>query len=144
MAILPVSGSPTTADRVAWLGVGVVVAVLAAGGAGPGLAAVGVAVDGPVALVFEAVVVSAEAVEVVCGGFAAGGEGFAVVDVGEFGGPVADESAWGAVSRLLGVRFPRPLAEPAVRLSTQRALHGICRRVVQTVWVQGLGILLPR
>ena len=26
-------------------------------------------------------------------------------------------------------RFPRPLAEPAVRLSTQRALHGNCRYV---------------
>jgi hypothetical protein len=25
--------------------------------------------------------------------------------------------------------FPRPLAEPAVRLSTQRALHGTCRYV---------------
>jgi transposase len=25
------------------------------------------------------------------------------------------------------VRFPRPLAEPAVRLSAQRALHGTCR-----------------
>lgn len=34
------------------------------------------------------------------------------------------ESAWGAVSGLLPVRFPRPLAEPAVRLSPQRALHG--------------------
>lgn len=37
------------------------------------------------------------------------------------------ESAWGAVPGLLSVRFPRPLAEPAVRLSTQRALHGVCR-----------------
>jgi hypothetical protein len=37
------------------------------------------------------------------------------------------ESAWGAVPGLLLVRFPRPLAEPAVRLSTQRALHGFCR-----------------
>ena len=36
------------------------------------------------------------------------------------------ESAWGAVPGLLPVRFPRPLAEPAVRLSTQRALHGLC------------------
>jgi hypothetical protein len=33
------------------------------------------------------------------------------------------ESAWGAVPALLLVRFPRPPAEPAVRLSPQRALH---------------------
>jgi hypothetical protein len=32
------------------------------------------------------------------------------------------ESAWDAVSGLLLVRFPRLLAEPAVRVSTQRAL----------------------
>jgi hypothetical protein len=37
------------------------------------------------------------------------------------------ESAWGAVLGLLPVRFPRPLAEPAVRISPQRALHGVCR-----------------
>jgi hypothetical protein len=36
------------------------------------------------------------------------------------------ESAWGAVPGLLPVRFPRPLAEPAVPVSRQRALHGIC------------------
>jgi len=42
-----------------------------------------------------------------------------------------DESAWGAVPALLLVRFPRPLAEPAVRVSTQRALHGFCRGLVQ-------------
>jgi hypothetical protein len=34
------------------------------------------------------------------------------------------ESAWGAVSALLPVCFPRPLAEPGVRLSTHPALHG--------------------
>jgi hypothetical protein len=34
------------------------------------------------------------------------------------------ESAWGAVPALLPVRFPRPLAEPGVRLSTHPALHG--------------------
>jgi hypothetical protein len=53
------------------------------------------------------------------------------------------ESAWGAVPGLLPVRFPRPLAEPAVRISPQRALHGCCHQA----WlgtVQGLGILLPR
>lgn len=38
------------------------------------------------------------------------------------------ESARGAVSALLPVRFPVPLAEPAVRVSTQRALHGRCRQ----------------
>jgi hypothetical protein len=36
------------------------------------------------------------------------------------------ESAWGAVPELLPVRFPRPLAEPAVPVSRQRALHGVC------------------
>jgi hypothetical protein len=38
------------------------------------------------------------------------------------------ESARGAVSALLPVRFPVPLAEPGVRLSTHRALHGLCRQ----------------
>ena len=38
------------------------------------------------------------------------------------------ESTWGAVSGLLPVRFPRSLAEPAVRISPQRALHGFCRQ----------------
>ena len=37
------------------------------------------------------------------------------------------ESARGAVLALLPVRFPGPLAEPGVRLSTHRALHGFCR-----------------
>jgi hypothetical protein len=46
------------------------------------------------------------------------------------------ESAWGAVPALLLVRFPRPLAEPAVRLSPQRALHGFCRGLVQAAWTQ--------
>jgi hypothetical protein len=41
--------------------------------------------------------------------------------------PCAVESAWGAVPGLLSVRFPRPLAEPGVRLSSHRALHGSCR-----------------
>jgi hypothetical protein len=31
------------------------------------------------------------------------------------------------VPGLLPVRFSRPLAEPAVRISPQRALHGLCR-----------------
>ena len=41
--------------------------------------------------------------------------------------PLPVESAWGAVPVLGPVRFPRPLAEPAVRISPQRALHGFCR-----------------
>src|SRR6516162_9241080 len=44
------------------------------------------------------------------------------------GSRIMVESAWGAVPGLLPVRFPRPLAEPAVPVSRQRALHGICRR----------------
>jgi len=46
------------------------------------------------------------------------------------------------VLALLPVRFPMPLAEPAVRLSPQRALHGSCRQAVCRI--QGLGIVLPR
>jgi putative transposase len=41
------------------------------------------------------------------------------------------ESARGAVPVLLPVRFPGPLAEPGVRLSAHRALHGGCR---QALW----------
>jgi hypothetical protein len=44
------------------------------------------------------------------------------------GGDLKVESAWGAVSMLPPVRFPRPLAEPDVRLSPHPALHGLCRR----------------
>jgi hypothetical protein len=53
------------------------------------------------------------------------------------------ESAWSAVSALPLVRFSRPLAEPAVRVSTQRALRGSCRQAL-VVAGQGLGIWLPR
>ena len=53
------------------------------------------------------------------------------------------ESAWSAVPGLLSVRFSRPLAEPAVPVSRQRALHGVCRQAWLT-GAQGLGILLPR
>ena len=53
------------------------------------------------------------------------------------------ESAWGAVPGLLSVRFLRPLIEPAVRLSPQRALHGWFRQVWLSA-AQGLGIVLPR
>jgi hypothetical protein len=35
------------------------------------------------------------------------------------------ESAWGAVAGLPRLRFPRPLAEPDVRLSPHPALHRI-------------------
>lgn len=38
------------------------------------------------------------------------------------------ESARGAVSAFLPVRFPGPLAEPGVRVSTHRALHRFCRQ----------------
>ncbi len=57
---------------------------------------------------------------------------------------LSDESAWGAVPALLLVRFPRPLAEPAVRVSTQRALRGSCRGLVHAACAQGLGIWFPR
>ena len=50
------------------------------------------------------------------------------------------ESAWGAVPGWLLVRFPRPLAEPAVPVSRQRALHGICPERQGSA--QGLGILI--
>ena len=36
-------------------------------------------------------------------------------------------SLFDRVPVLPSVRFPRPLSEPAVRVATQRALHGICR-----------------
>jgi|SRR6516225_1011150 len=52
------------------------------------------------------------------------------------------EWARGAVPGLLPARFPGPLAAPAVRLSTQRALHGYCRQAGSAV--QGPGILVPR
>jgi hypothetical protein len=51
------------------------------------------------------------------------------------------ESAWGAVTTLPSFRFPRPLTEPAVRLSTQRALHGYAAALDS---VQGLGMAAPR
>jgi hypothetical protein len=35
------------------------------------------------------------------------------------------ESAWGAAAGFPQLRFPRPLAEPDVRLSPHPALHGI-------------------
>ena len=49
------------------------------------------------------------------------------------------ESARGAAPVLLPVRFPGPLAEPGVRLSAHRALHGFCRQAWFAV-AQGVGI----
>ena len=49
------------------------------------------------------------------------------------------ESARGAVPGLLLARFPGPFAEPAVRLSAQRALHGSFGQAGPAA--QGLGIL---
>ena len=43
---------------------------------------------------------------------------------------------------LLPARLPGLLAEPAVRLSTQRALHGSCRQAGSAA--HGLGIWVPR
>ena len=55
-----------------------------------------------------------------------------------------DESALGAVPMLPSVRpFPRPLAEAALRVSTQRALHCDCLQA-ELARVQGLGIWAPR
>ena len=65
-----------------------------------------------------------------------------------FAAQAAFSTAWrlswiaGAVPGLLPVRLPGLLAEPAVRLSTQRALHGSCRQAGAAA--QGLGIVLPR
>jgi hypothetical protein len=50
-----------------------------------------------------------------------GGDGMAQAD--QFALDV--ESAWGAVAGLPRLRFPRPLAEPDVRLSPHPALHRI-------------------
>jgi hypothetical protein len=53
------------------------------------------------------------------------------------------ESVRGAVAALLLLRFPGPLAEPGVRVSTHRALHDGCRQA-EISRRNGLGILLPR
>src|SRR6266702_8712635 len=53
------------------------------------------------------------------------------------------ESARGAVPVLPPARLPGPLAEPAVPVSRQRALHGCCRQAGFVVG-HGAGILLPR
>ena len=48
-----------------------------------------------------------------------------------------------AVPVLPPTRFPGPLAEPAVPISRQRALHGVCRQAGFVVG-HGVGILFPR
>src|SRR6516225_2737129 len=53
------------------------------------------------------------------------------------------ESARGAVPVLPPARFPGPLAEPAVPVSRQRALHGSCRQA-GFAGDHGAGILFPR
>jgi hypothetical protein len=53
------------------------------------------------------------------------------------------ESALGAVPMLPSVRFLRPIAKRAVRGSTQRALHCVCRQA-GLARIQGLGIRAPR
>jgi integrase family protein with SAM-like domain len=55
----------------------------------------------------------------------------------------AAESARGAVPALPPARFPGPLAEPAVRVSAQRALHGCCHQA-GFAGGHGAGILFPR
>jgi hypothetical protein len=59
---------------------------------------------------------------------------------------VVDESAWGAVSELLPIRFPRPLPEPGVRVSTHRALHDLMPAgdVHAAVVAHGVGMLAAR
>lgn len=52
------------------------------------------------------------------------------------------ESARSAVPVLPPARLCEPLTEPAVRLSTQRALHGVCCQAWLAV-AQGLGIVFP-
>ena len=59
------------------------------------------------------------------------------------------KSARGAVPVFRPARFPRPLPEPAVRLSTQRALHksrGSLRDGSHPMAVvgQGVGMTVPR
>ncbi len=44
--------------------------------------------------------------------------------------PTLVESARGAVSASLPIRFPGPLTELGVRVSTYRALHRCCRQAV--------------
>ena len=56
--------------------------------------------------------------------------------------PFLVESAWGAVPGLLPARFPRPLAEPDVRVPAHPALH-VSMSAGQAADGQGAG-MLPR
>jgi len=56
---------------------------------------------------------------------------------------LSDESAWDAVPALLLVRFPRPLAEPAVRLSPQRALRKSQVGLTDLLVQRGLDLQYP-
>lgn len=58
-------------------------------------------------------------------------------------GAAADESAWGAVSRLSRGPFPMPLPEPGVRLSPRGALHEGFGQVDFGRLVKGLGSRCP-
>lgn len=60
-----------------------------------------------------------------------------------FAGVAPVGSAWGAVSGLLTVRFPRPPAEPDVRLSPHPALHerGLVQLVVTAGRSQGVDVV---
>lgn len=53
--------------------------------------------------------------------------------------PLTGESAWGAVPGLPAVRFPMPLSEPGVRLSSHRALHKGCCRAGCRSGCEGVG-----
>jgi hypothetical protein len=53
------------------------------------------------------------------------------------------ESAWDAVAGFPRLRFPRPLAEPDVRLSPHPALHGIHAAGPVISVGQGDGMLVP-
>ncbi len=53
-----------------------------------------------------------------------------MVEVAVDGAAPTVESVWGAVAGLPWLRFPRPLAEPDVRLSPHPALHGFPLGVV--------------
>lgn len=72
-----------------------------------------------------------------------GGEGGQAVAV-EVGEPQLRagvvESARSAVQVLPPVRFCGPLAEPGVRVSTHRALHGHCRQAWSGAWDMGCGV----
>lgn len=71
--------------------------VLPAGGADPGVSAVGVGDDLPATFVLEAVVVTAQAPQIGRGGAPTGGERDPVVDVGELRWTVAPWKLAGAI-----------------------------------------------